>query len=385
MRNNNFYRDCNSNSEKKYYTDMLGMLGSLSNLFSNNTKPYLDSRIVENLFCRCLNAINLSRSDITADAKKNKTGIGIKTWIDSDCQKIAEFNKNNSLYSKRDDLDEKIRIISGLRNDRINFTLRTQNINHMVYHCVKRFEGKICIYETPLQEIDIDKIKNIVHKGSTIKFEDDRNRYSFNISKSTLYKYFDDMDLLAEMPVEIIQDPFQELEKFFFKVEDAHYDKCPVVETVYLPLYSVRGGQKVVNEKSGLNQRFAGGRKRDIYEMYIPIPSEFNKLHRKFFPARDVSFELLLPNGEVVSAKVCQDNDKALMSNPNSALGKWIIDDVFEINPDEIITYEMMDRYGIDSVMIEKVWDLEIDKRYYRINFSKINSYEKFMGRVLDL
>ena len=118
--------------------------------------------------------------------------------------------------------------------------------------------------------------------------------------------------------------------------------------------------------------------------MYIPIPSEFNKLHRKFFPARDVSFELLLPNGEVISAKVCNDNDKALMSNPNSALCKWIIDDVFKINPDEIITYEMMDRYGIDSVMIEKVWDLEIDKRYYRINFSIINSYEKFMGRVLD-
>ena len=47
------------------------------------------------------------------------------------------------------------------------------------------------------------------------------------------------------------------------------------------------------------------------------------------------------------------------MSNPNVDLGKWLINEVLKINPSELITYELLEQYGIDSVMIEKLWDIE--------------------------
>ena len=78
--------------QREYYCQMLEMIGSLSNLFSESDKPYLVSRATENLFCRCLDAENLSRGDVTADAKKGSIGVGIKTWVGSDLQKIAEFD-----------------------------------------------------------------------------------------------------------------------------------------------------------------------------------------------------------------------------------------------------------------------------------------------------
>ena len=62
--------DNTTDEEKRYYEQLLQVTGSLSKLFSENTKPYLASRLTENLFCRCLRAENLSRSDITADANR---------------------------------------------------------------------------------------------------------------------------------------------------------------------------------------------------------------------------------------------------------------------------------------------------------------------------
>ena len=32
-----------------------------------------------------------------------------------------------------------------------------------------------------------------------------------------------------------------------------------------------------------------------------------------------------IPNGSYLRAKVCQDGNKALMTNPNSNLGKWLL------------------------------------------------------------
>ena len=61
-----------TNKEKNNYIKYLEIMGSLSRFFSENPSPYLDSRICENLFCKCLNAENLARKDCTADAKKVK-------------------------------------------------------------------------------------------------------------------------------------------------------------------------------------------------------------------------------------------------------------------------------------------------------------------------
>ena len=68
-------------SQKQKYHSFLKMIGSLSNLFSNSDVPYLYYRIAENLFCRSFEAEDLSRSDVSADAKKNKLGIGLKTFL----------------------------------------------------------------------------------------------------------------------------------------------------------------------------------------------------------------------------------------------------------------------------------------------------------------
>lgn len=94
---------------------------------------------------------------------------------------------------------------------------------------------------------------------------------------------------------------------------------------VVLPLYGIRNEEKFIFEKSGLNQWNASGRKRDIGEVYIPIPAELHKKYPDFFPKRDISFNLQVPTGEVFRAKFCQENSKALMTNPNWALSDWLL------------------------------------------------------------
>ena len=63
------------------------------------------------------------------------------------------------------------------------------------------------------------------------------------------------------------------------------------------------------------------------------------------------------------------------MSDPNKILGKWLFDDVFKVSPTTHITYDLLEKYGIDSVEITKNGEDD-----YSINFAKIGSYEQFMG-----
>ncbi len=379
-----FYQDKTTPDEQAYYDRMITMMGSLSNLFSTSKKPFLHYRVTENLFCKCLGAKNLSRSDITADAKKGDIGIGVKTWVDSNIQKIAEFDASRPDYEGKND-EEIIRIIANLRNDRISFTERTHGLNQMIYHCTIRDKGIIKIAECPLEPINTSGITNIkrgVGRGkNTISFTDGTDDYQFSIPKSTLYKNFSSIQIIKELPVKIIPDPFSFLEEkiygdaSFVIAQTTEVDE-PKENTVFLPLYSsTKAKGKEVMPASGLNIRFAKGRPRSLYEVYIPIRASFNRLHRSFFPPTDVPFDLLLPDGKHISAKICQQGDKALMSNPNEALGHWLIDDVLKINPQTIITYNMLEKYGVDSVEIEK-----IDNLKYKIDFAKIGSYEDFMG-----
>lgn len=378
-----FYESSFTNQEKQYYVRMLKLMGSLSNLFSNNDKPYLASRVTENLFCRYLNAKNLSRSDITADAKKNTTGIGIKTWIGANKQKIAEFNAEKPSYEHLNDT-EMIHRISTLRNDRIDFTMRTNGLSNMVYHCTIREKGLIKIAECPLAPINIANIKNISRSRNIITFEDGINRYSFNTSKSTLYKDFSDLQILDSIKVHIIKDPFLLLEQNLLADKEGIIKFAGEIPSqkpfVFLPLYAyTKSKGKYVQEKAALNIRFAGGRKRDPYEMYIAISRSFNEKHRSFFPPSDQPFNLTLPDGKILSARICQQGDKALMTNPNSALGHWLIDQVFKIPPHNPITYNLLEKYGIDSVRITKE-----SNNSYSIDFARTGSYETFMGLSED-
>jgi len=368
-----------SKSSQQSYVRLLQIVGSLSNLFSESDIPYLYYRVAENIFCRAFDANNYSRADTSVDAGKNSFGFGLKTFIykqKGQCyEKIAEFNKDRSRYKDINDLQELIKVISNLRNKRINFAKNSYDLDQIIYHCVVRQPGFFILFEEEMNIIDIDNIRDIKEKNNTIYFNDQVNEYSFNLSKSTLFKKFIINDQLHRFEVNKIEDPFTILEKIYNESQEILIDnqQQQSFQFVILPLYSTKTLPKNVPEKSGLNQWNAGGRLRHNKEVYIPIPKWIHKKFPNFFPPRDVSFQLKLPDNTLLSAKVCQDDSKALMSNPNKDLGEWLIDKVLQLPSSQIVTYEMLESIGIDSVEVRK-----IDDDYFEINFKELGSYEDF-------
>lgn len=110
-------------------------------------------------------------------------------------------------------------------------------------------------------------------------------------------------------------------------------------------------------------------------EVYIQIPIEIHKQFPEFFPPKDRLFRLQVPTGEVFSAKVCQDNSKALMTNPNNALSDWLLRRVIQVKEGDLLTIEKLNELGFDSVILIK------DKNgLYKIDKAKVDSYEKFIS-----
>lgn len=366
-----------SKEQRDYYERLLKAVGSLSKLFSESSEPYIAYRAAENLFCKAFEAENLSRSDASADASKNRIGFGIKTFLHKNgksFEKIAEFNSDHALFRALG-AEEKIKKIAELRNERIETTKRIFGLEQIIYHCITRQVGKILVYETPALLIKIDEITNLKVNENTIQFSDPSAEYSFNVAKSTLYKRFvTPEDVLLEVPVRILEDPFDQIEKLITEA-GLIFAPIKIQPHVFLPLYSMRGGNKKVPEKSGLNQWNASGRPRDPNEIYIPIPAWIHKKFSNFFPLRDQAFQLTLPDRATMSAKVCQDNSKALMSNPNSVLGQWFLRDVLNLSERELLTYDKLQAIGLDTVVIYK-----IDNETYDIDFTRVGSYEKFLN-----
>lgn len=366
-----------SKGQRDYYERLLKAVGSLSKLFSESPEPYIAYRAAENLFCKAFEAENLSRSDASADASKNRIGFGIKTFLHKNgksFEKIAEFNSDHALFRALG-AEEKIKKIAELRNERIETTKRIFGLEQIIYHCITRQVGKILVYETPAPLIKINEITNLKINDNTIQFSDPSAEYSFNVAKSTLYKRFvTPEDVLLEVPVRILEDPFDQIEKLITEA-GLIFAPIKVQPHVFLPLYSTRGGNKKVPEKSGLNQWNASGRPRDPNEIYIPIPAWVHQKFPNFFPLRDQAFQLTLPDRATMSAKVCQDNNKALMSNPNSALGKWLLRDVLNFSERELLTYGKLQAIGLDTVVIYKT-----NNETYDIDFTRIGSYEKFLN-----
>ncbi len=358
-----------------YYKKMLALLGSLSSIFSNNPIPYLNYRVAENLFCKAFSATNLSRADLAIDAKIGNVGIGIKTFIDKkgkSFEKIAEFNKDNQLF-KNLNPGGQIRKISELRNERLEAMKSIYDIKTLIYHCVIRRKEEISAFECAMDSINISKIHNLKVKRNIIYFDDDKNKYHFNISKSTLYKQFITNKPLLNVGVKIIADPFEVLENKFADLTGVYFTDAKRSPFVILPLYSTKKGRKIVHSRSGLNQWHAGGRKRDLGEVYIPIPIWIHKRFPGFFPKRYIPFKLTLPNENILKAAVCQDNSKALMTDPNKALGKWLLRGVLKLKDGELLTYKKLQQIGVDAVIIEKKSEGE-----FKIDFRPTETYERF-------
>ncbi|WP_461611212.1 NgoFVII family restriction endonuclease [Cytobacillus kochii] len=373
------------------YKKMLRHTGALARLFSESDSPYLVSRSVENIYCEAFNAENLGRSDCSADAKYTDIGIGIKTFLHGNgrtLQKVAEFNKLSNLYRDKT-TNELILTVAKLRNERIKFTKRSYKMSDIIYHCVTRQRNKILIYEEPMDLINIDKIGSIKKNTNTITFTDSIHEYSFNITKSTLYKRFICENPILEIDVTILEHPYLVLENLYdyrfesekssnrdyiHELETKSNDmEFPDKEYVILPLFSDRGGERSIPERSGINQWNAQGRTRDPNEIYIPIPKWIHKVFPNFFPARDTPFDLQVPSGELLNTKVCQDGSKALMTNPNKSLGKWLLRDVMNLKERELLTYSQLESLDIDSVILTK-----IENNQYMIDFCSLGTYDTF-------
>ncbi|MGL5068113.1 MAG: hypothetical protein ACRC6T_09910 [Sarcina sp.] len=370
---------------KNRYKLMLRDLGSLSNIFSDSDVPYLAYRATENIFCKAFNADNLSRSDCSADAAKNGIGFGIKTFLEGNgntMQKVAEFNRDSSLYKNIATPKEMIEKVAELRNERINSTKRIHGLSSLIYHYITRSRGKIRIFECNMDAVNIEKINITKVNESSIHFTDSINEYSFNISKSTLFKRFKSENLLLEFEVEIIKDPYTLLSELMENRKEAEREVEVEIEEkkekefVYLPLFSEKGGRHVPL-KSGLNQWNAAGRKRNLDEIYIPVPALIKNKFSGFFPKRDTTFELILPDGKEITAKICQSGDKALMSNPNTELGEWLLRQVMNLKEEELLTYDMLKKMDIDSVIIYKEKEGK-----YSINFKEVGAYDSFIDNI---
>lgn len=109
---------------------------------------------------------------------------------------------------------------------------------------------------------------------------------------------------------------------------------------------------------------------------FDPYPA-IDRRRMDFFPPRDEQFDLLLPDGKCLKAKVCQQDSKAIMSNPNSDLGKWLLRDVFELEEGTLVTYEMLQQFNIDSVIFTK-----LDSHRFVIDFCELGTYERFYDEI---
>jgi hypothetical protein len=343
---------------------------------SNADQPYIEYRWVENLFCRVFGAKNVSRQDSAVDAiyknRRMQVGINIKTFVYREVarEKIAEFVAD---YPHFKDLPEKERIIeiARLRNQRLEFVQDTYQVSELLYHCIVRGHNQIHINEFSLDYINIDKITLTKPSKGSINFTDNKQIYSFVNSKNTLYRQFDCRKPLQRFDVQILADPFAKLADCFGLLPIPS-DAKPRPK-VYLPLYSTQSPIRKVSEKSGLNQWNASGRERNDDEAYIPIPIWIHRVFKDFFPPIDKPFQLFLSDDTSISVKVCQQGGKALMSNPNKLLGEWLLRGFMKISHGQLVTYEMLETLGVDSVVIEKY-----DDENFGIDFAPIDSYEDF-------
>ena len=367
-------------TQREEYKKMLSLVGSLTQLFSESDCPYLAYRAHENVFCKYFGAVNLARFDCSADAKKGRIGIGLKTWTGQDDQKAAEFGKLRETFADLSGI-ELVKKISEYRNERIRVTKKLNGIDEMIYHIVKRVPGGMQILECPFDSIDTERLALLPDRGNVNNtyFTDGRHTYHFSSSKNTLYMIFDRMELLDSFSVDILSDPYARLADTATSgevVKGISATERKKAESICLRLYSVKSdGRKFVAEKSGLNQWNAGGRKRHPNEIYIPYPAEDRARTEGFFPDRDTVFSLKLPDGTVIPCKVCQQDSKAIMSNPNRVLGEWILRKVFELPEGTIVTYETLERFGIDSVVFTKHGELD-----YSVDFAELGTYESFCG-----
>ena len=404
------------------YQRFVRIFSQLSGLFSDSKKPYIPYRFAEKLYCHCVLPPawpeDLSRADNSFDCMVRKDdeliGVGIKTFVTSTTaykdEKVAEFTKYAGTHNLgRYNTKDLVYTIANLRNKRVLSDANEYgiNIDKSFYHCLVRDDIGFFIHEEPYSLVNTEKILpidlkgNIIDEflqpnGSMIPFTDGCHIYKFNTAKNTLYRRFAFNRYYNSpfYPVIINDDAFSTL--LALEKELAIQPHVSVAtnikrDFIILPLYTKKideNGLPIVATKSGINQWNAGGRKRTFGEAYIPIRSTIYDLAPNFFPfdnqGRPIPFKLRLPNGNMINAKICQEGNKALMSDPNTDLLQWLftlIDGDFEVSKkrksdikNTPYTYEDLLSINKDSIAIFKDGVC-----FYSIKCMPLHSYEKFI------
>lgn len=398
------------------YEALTKAMSALSGLFSESQQPYIPYRFAENLFLYCVNGqyqkCNLSRADNSFDSVLSKDekriGVGVKTFVklkgQSKEEKVAEFTKvagEEDLKALSDkDLMERI---AKLRNLRVESDAQANclSLEDSFYHCLVRGDNCFFIHEEPYPLIDLNTLRldgSRQSRTGNIAFRDDNNLYKYSTAKNVLYKRFDLKSWVntQSYPVIKITDPFLYLEKLLSNLQTQFQTTSSIAqgkEFVVLPLYKTRGKEHEVAERSGINQWNAGGRERKFGEAYIPVPKALLDNRKGFFPFHNGErgleaehFELTLPSGKKVSAKLCQANFKGLMSSPNADLLEWVfavIDGSIQMaqtrfNPSDPTknrpyTYADLVRIGKDAVYIFKN-----SHKDFTICFAPFGAYDYF-------
>ena len=402
-----------SKREKDEYIEFLKIFGALSGLFKDNQegtnarKPYLYYRNHEQLFARVFDVEDLTRKDSAFDAlakfNEDRIGIGLKTWIhtkDKTYQKVAEFNKLAPEIImpliKNGTSDDVIRKISELRNERIMLDKRLYKTNKDIYHYITRDDDVMNIIETQYDLIDIDSLE-LISDGKTYTFKDKYNSYKFYTSKSVLFKEFDASkgEIVEQIPIEQFDDPFElirmiNLSNDTFKVAEEKESYGVTYQEIILPLYQDRKEGPFVSPCSGVNIRHSKPKNkgsntpRPEYEIEVRISTWIHHIFPKFFGVnafdeneikdRELNdFDLNLPDGRVLRGRIKQDNGKSLQTNPQGALGEWILKDVLGLENKEIVTMEYLNNLGIDSLKI-----IKLNNKQFKITVAETGAYEKF-------
>ncbi|MBS5787946.1 MAG: NgoFVII family restriction endonuclease [Clostridioides difficile] len=396
-----------SEREKDEYIQFLKIFGALSGLFKDNQeganarKPYLYYRNHEQLFARVFDVEDLTRKDSAFDAlgtwANDRVGIGLKTWIhtkDYTYQKVAEFNKLAPVVIapliENGEPEEVIKKVSELRNERIMLDKRLYRTDRDVYHFVTRDDDVMNIIETPYDLIDIDSLELIKSDGKTYTFKDRLHNYKFYKSKSVLLEEFDasQCEIITQILIEQFDNPFELIR--MIELPNSTKEIICEDEEIYLPLYQDKKEGRTVSNCSGINIRHSKPKSkgsntpRPEYEIEVRISKWIHHVFPNFFGLNALNeedikndqlndFDLILPDGRILRGRIKQQNGKSLQTNPQGALGEWILNDVLGLKSREVVTWELLNNLGIDSLKIIKQ-----DDKHFRITVAETGAYEKF-------
>lgn len=411
--------------QRKEYKQYLRMYSALSSLFNQKSSetgaPYLDSKFQETIYAKSFNSEDVDIGNTPHDIKSifgnENVGIGIKTWLNSkpSYQKVMQLKRyKNEIepYNHKDKQDELAYVISNIKNERLRTDYKRLGLkdNANIYHYVTRDKGQLRISETSYPLVDIDHLEPIEMTNSSFSFTDGLKEYKYTFADSQIWMRFGenlpDTYLLDTMDVKMLEDPFAFLKDAFEQLNYGAYREQQK-DYLYLPLYSYR--LKEVPESSGLNawngkpKTKNGTTVRPEGEAYIPIPKDvWDKYPRWVDPKVDMRnykayknkkgkssypIHLHMPDGKVFEALFAQDHFKGLQTNPQSILGKWLLNvlgithpvrDIYNQPATNIVTMDLLRKKGLDSV---KLWHEDPnDLSNVWIDFAELGSFERFMN-----